>query len=417
RNLVDQPTADKIFEIFHAVYLTGETVKGFDWRINKKNGGTLDVESSVALLRDENGQPKGFRGIVRDISRRKQTERHLRLITENIRDVIWTMDFNARFTYISPSVTAMLGYTPEELMHLSFADYLTDDARICLEQASAEELERLLAGHHRMTSDHRSLELEVIRKDGERRWMEIQPDFNCDEQGVPFEVLGVARDITDRRKAEEAFRSTDKLYRILVENVHDVVFAVDLNFRFTFVSNHRAQLTGYTPEEIVKIPLDKLLPPRSIETITHEVTEAMTNRMALPPSGAWPPTTVEIELNHKNGQTVWLEITATFGRDNQGVPREIIATARDITARKKAELALEESEKRYRMIVENMNETITVLDLDLNYLYQSPSEIRTTGYTPEEIMKIPTERQVTPESYLRGVAMLAEELAKESSGE
>jgi len=417
RKLVDEHNADKIFKIFHTVYLTGETVKGFDWKINKKNGGTLDVESSVALLRDENGQPIGFRGIVRDISQRKQAERHLQLITENIRDVIWTMDFNAHFTYVSPSVTAMLGYTPEELMHLSFADYLTDDSRKLVEQAYAEELERLSASHDRMTDDHRLLELEIIRKDGERRWMEVQPDFNCDEQGVPFEVLGIARDITDRRKAEDAFRSTDKLYRIIVENVHDVVFVVDFNFRFIFASNHRARLTGYTPEEIMKIPLDKLLPPQSIEVISRELTEAMAHRMAPPPAGAWQPVTVEIELNHKNGGIVWLEISATFGRDNQGVPREIIATARDITARKKAELALEESEKRYRTIVENMNETITVLDLDLNYLYQSPSEIRVTGYTPEEIMKIPAEQQVTPESYTRGVAMLTEELEKESGGE
>ncbi|OGP67449.1 MAG: hypothetical protein A2W27_05360 [Deltaproteobacteria bacterium RBG_16_44_11] len=90
-----------------------------------------------------------------------------------------------------------------------------------------------------------------------------------------------------------------------------------------------------------------------------------------------------------------------------GKPQEIIAVARNITARKKIELALEESEKRYRMIVENMNESIAVIDLNLQYVYQSPSEIHITVYTPEEIMKIPSEEQVTPETYVRGIQMLA----------
>jgi PAS domain S-box-containing protein len=64
-----------------------------------------------------------------------------------------------------------------------------------------------------------------------------------------------------------------------------------------------------------------------------------------------------------------------------------------------------------------MHDTIMVFDIStIQYLYQSPSEIRVTGYTPEEIMQIPPERQVTPESYARAVAILAEELQRESDG-
>ncbi|MEE9913641.1 MAG: PAS domain S-box protein [Deltaproteobacteria bacterium] len=417
RKLVDDPDAKKIIEVFHQVYLTGETVKGFDWKINAKDGGKMDVESSVALLKDESGQPRGFRGMVRDISQRKQTERRLRMIANNIRDVIWTMDFEGRFTYASPSVTTVFGYTPEELPRLSFTDYLTPDSRTRVRLAFSEELARIAAGHREVSDASKRLELEVIRKDGETRWVEVQSDFNHTEDGAPFEVLGVARDITERRKAEEAFRTSEHLYRLIVENVHDVVFVVDFNFRFTFISNHRALLTGYTPEEIRKIPVERLLPPQSIELATRIFAEAMEQQTHPQTAREGNSRTIELEVYHKNGGTVWLEITATFGRDAEGKAREIVAAARDITARKKIELALEESEERYRMIVENMNESIVVLDLDLNYLYQSPSEIRITGYTPEEIMKIPSEKQVTPESYARGVAMLAEELEKEFSGQ
>jgi len=417
RKLVDGQNAKKIQDVFHRVFVTGEAVKGFVWEIIQKDGGRIDVESSVALLHDERGRPRGFRGIVRDISQRNQTERRLRLITENIRDVIWTMDFAGRYTYISPSVMAVFGYKPDEFLQLPFAHYMVNDYPALVEKALGEELARVQAGHHRISDAHKILELEVIRKDGEKRWVEIQPDFNCNEQGVPFEILGITRDITERKKAEEAFKVNEKRYRMIVENVHDVVFVVDFNFQFTFISNHRSLLTGYSPEEIRKVPVDKLLTPESLALAYHVFAEAMESQKTRPATQESRSKTIELEVYHKNGGTVWLEFTATFGRDAQGKAREIIAAARDITARKKIELALEESEKRYRMIVENMQESISVIDLNLQYVYQSPSEIRITGYTPEEIMKIPSEEQLPPESYTRGVAMLAEELEKEFSGE
>lgn len=215
----------------------------------------------------------------------------------------------------------------------------------------------------------------------------------------------------------KALTESEQRYRMIVENVHDVVFTIDFNFQFTFVSHHRTLLTGYTPEEIRKIPIDKLLTAQSLEFASNVFTEAMESRKNWQPNQANRSRTIELEVYHKNGGTVWLEITATFSSDAHGKAQGIVAVARDITARKKIELALEESEKRYRMIVENMSESIAVIDLNLQYIYQSPSEIRITGYTPEEIMKISPEKQVTPETYVRGIRMLTEELEKEFSGE
>ena len=85
-----------------------------------------------------------------------------------------------------------------------------------------------------------------------------------------------------------------------------------------------------------------------------------------------------MELIRKDGSRFWAEISAIFNRDENGKLFEILGVTRDISERKKAEDAFRESEKRYRMIVENMRESITLLDLNLQYVYQSP--FRNTHY-------------------------------------
>ena len=129
RQYADAQNADKAYQAFHKVFLTGESIKGFDWEIIKKDGGRLDIETSVSLIIDKDGRPSGFRGVSRDISQRKQTERHLRLITENIHDVIWTRDFDLNYTYVSPSIFRMTGFTPEEIIKIPLkSEYWPADA-------------------------------------------------------------------------------------------------------------------------------------------------------------------------------------------------------------------------------------------------------------------------------------------------
>ena len=187
----------------------------------------------------------------------------------------------------------------------------------------------------------------------------------------------------------KALTKSEQRYRMIVENVHDVVFTTDFNLQFTFISNHRALLTGYTPEEIRKIPVDKLLTAQSLEIVSNIIAEARESRKNWQPNQANRSRTIELEAYHKDGGTVWLEITATSNSDEHGKAQGIIAVARDITARKKIELALEESEKRYRMIVENMREVVLTTDLNWHQSYVSPSCLWLVGYNQEEVMSLP----------------------------
>ncbi len=416
RQFTDKRNAKKVYKVFHQVFLTGKPVKGFDWTVTRKDGSKIDVESSVSLMRDENGRPLGFSGISRDISQRKETERRLRLITENIHDAIWTRDFDLNYTYLSPSIFRLTGYTAEEIMQAPPNSLLPHEDYQRIHQELVNQLEYAKA-HPFEKGETCHREIQTRHKDGREIWLEISANFNRDENGIPFEIIGITHDVTARKKAEAAFKDSEKRYRMIVENMHDTIWTMDLNLNYTYQSPSEIRVTGYTPEEIMNIPIDKALTPESFIRVSQLFIEELEKEFSGEPVNPDRSRIIEVEVYHKNGGTIWQEISASFSRDENGKPLEIMLVGRDITARKKMEAALKDSEKRYRMIVENMQDTITLLDLDLQYLYQSPSEIRVTGYTPEEIMQIPIEEQLTPESYAEGMKLLAREIEKEFSGE
>jgi putative nucleotidyltransferase with HDIG domain len=90
RQYVDEENASKVFEAYNKVFLTGESIKGFDWELISKESGKIPIESSISLMRDAQGNPIGFRGIIRDITERKKAEETLKETLESLRKSIAT---------------------------------------------------------------------------------------------------------------------------------------------------------------------------------------------------------------------------------------------------------------------------------------------------------------------------------------
>ena len=149
-------------------------------------------------------------GVGTDITEQRKTEEALRvsvewhrLLTDSVSDVIWTMDLTGRLTYVSPSVEKLRGYTVEEVMQQSMEDYLTPES---LPVARAE-LGRFIAliCDGKRPADARC-ELEQRCKDGSTVWTEITASVMFDSSGKLVSILGVSRDITERRQMEEQVR-------------------------------------------------------------------------------------------------------------------------------------------------------------------------------------------------------------------
>jgi two-component system, cell cycle sensor histidine kinase and response regulator CckA len=131
----------------------------------------------------------------------RQSERKYRQLAENIQDVIWTMDMNLNFTYLSPAIERLQGWSAEEYERLKMDELLTPES---MARAVDEFREQYSRGQESGSFQRSAtLELDLIRKDGGRAKAEVTASFLLDEAGNPIGILGVSRDITERHKAEQ----------------------------------------------------------------------------------------------------------------------------------------------------------------------------------------------------------------------
>jgi len=337
--------------------------------------------------------------------------RRYQVIAERMIDVAWITDMDLRTVYVSPSIQKVLGFSQKERMVQTVEEQLTPDSLSLGLDALARELALEKEGGDPQRSA--TLVLEYYHKDGSTRFMETVMGGIRDAQGLLTGIWGVSRDITDRRRVEEKLRKSEERYRMIVENVHDIVWILGLDLKFIYVSRSNIRVSAYTREEVAAMALSDLIAPESLGLAVKTLSEELAREAGGQPVDPNRSRTLELEVYCKDGSHAWLEVNATFNRDTDGNPMEILAVGRDITERRAMETELQESEKRYRMIVENMHDIIWVMDLSLKYKYRSPSNIRITGYSPEEITSIPAKDQIVPESYALVQTVLAEELEKE----
>jgi PAS domain S-box-containing protein len=145
------------------------------------------------------------------------------------------------------------------------------------------------------------------------------------------------RDVTERRRAEAALQESETRYRLVSDNIVDVIWTTDLQLRFTYVSPSIERLSGYTVDEAMRLPLERLLAPGSMQEARRTLAAAVAESTVRGPTGG---RTLEVEVVRKDGGTVWVELRISFLRDSDGVARGILGVARDISERRRTETAL-----------------------------------------------------------------------------
>ena len=201
RQYVDEENAQKIYEAYHRVFLTGETIKGMDWVLRKKTGEKMPVEGSVSLMRDSQGNPIGFRGVVRDITKRKEAEKELRESEEKYRllaekammGIFWIND-SFQFIYVNDHLCKILGRSRSEVLGKNFREVLSDNSR--------DHVTERYVRRQRGEEVPDRYEVEVVRPDGEVRRIEMMVAVMLDKSGR-MNSIGQAIDITERKQSEE----------------------------------------------------------------------------------------------------------------------------------------------------------------------------------------------------------------------
>ncbi len=149
-------------------------------------------------------------------------------------------------------------------------------------------------------------------------------------------ILTTIHDISQQIEAQEKLRQSEEKYRLLAENVTDIIWTSDLNLAFTYVSPSSERVCGWSPAEWMSRPLRDFLTPASLEAVTRMLRK-QTGGSGLARVEGPRVVTTELELFRKDGSTGWYEVSAQMIRDDDGTPRSIIGVTRDIAERKRAE--------------------------------------------------------------------------------
>ncbi|PKN88976.1 MAG: hypothetical protein CVU51_02555, partial [Deltaproteobacteria bacterium HGW-Deltaproteobacteria-1] len=249
-----------LYNAFGKIYTTGKPERNLFYSFMHKDGTMGFVDAAVFPLHNQKGEIVGFRGIAREITKRRQMEESLRqseekyrMITENMADLITVTDMNLRFTYISPSIMCTHGYTVEEAMNLTIDQFLTPGSMQILLTLFEEQMKLEAAGA--ADSERISIvEVEEYKKDGTTVWLECSISAQRDKENKPIGILTVSRDITERKRAEDALRESEEKYRTILEDMDDIYFEVDIRGNIAFVNTSSCKKSGYAKEELLGMP-------------------------------------------------------------------------------------------------------------------------------------------------------------------
>jgi PAS domain S-box-containing protein len=277
------------------------------------------------------------------------SEKRYRNLVESIEEdhFIYVHDTNGVFTYLSPSITNILGYTPTEFM-THYATYLTD-AQINKEVILHTDLS--IKGVKQPP-----YEVEIYHKDRTIRWLMVSevPAFNSSNQVVA--VQGIAHDITERKRTENALMEGEKRYKRLTDSVTDYIFTVRVENGQPVSTTHGpacVAVTGYTSDEY---STDTYLWYNMVHAEDKEAVIKHADRVIAGKSIE----PLEHRIIHKNGDVKWVRNTPVprYGREGKLIAYDGLIV--DITERKKAEEALLESEKKLQSLYNSMTELMVL---------------------------------------------------------
>ena len=327
RDFVDQESAEEVYRHFNRVYRTGESVKGFDWELTKKDGGRLYVETSVSLRKSPEGEPVGFKGVIRDVSERKKaetarrkSEERFRSLVQNASDLITVVDQTGTITYESPSKERILGYGPQELVGRPVLEHVHPDD---LAQVSAEFISVLSSPGY---LSEEPAEFWYRHAEGTWRYLEALAANLLDDPSVGSIVI-TSRDVTERKLAEEDLKDSEERFRSLVQNASDIISILNPDGTIRYVSPSVEWVLGHQPEERVgRDAFGDETHPDDIESTRDAFARGLER-----PGSTSPP--MGFRVRHEDGSWRHLEAVATNRLDHPAVGG-IVVNARDVTERK-----------------------------------------------------------------------------------
>ncbi len=313
----------ELFDTYTRVALTGKPEK-FEMFVK-----ALQIWFSVSVYSPEK---EFFVAVFDVITERKRAEERLAyhsLVLDNVSDAVISGDLQFRILSFNRSAEELYGWKAEEALGREFRELLSPDYG---ERSREQVMEEFFArGKWAGEATHQC-------KDGSRIQVEVRISLVYDEAGNPTRVVSMIRDITERKRAEDALRESEERFRSAFDNAPNGMALVATNGKFLKVNQFLLDLLGYSEEELL---------PKTFLDISHpddiEISKRVLKQLL---DGEKQSTHFEKRYIHKDGHTVWILLHTSLYCDPAGTRQYFISHMQDITARKRAEIQLRESESR-----------------------------------------------------------------------
>ena len=374
-------------EKYGQVALTGEPVLFEDYSRE------LDKFFQVTAFRPAVNR---FACIFADITVRKKAEQALRdseelyrLIVDNQTDLMVKVDTEGRFQFVSPSYCKTFGKTREELLGNAFMPLVHPEDR----EITAKAMEALYRPPYTAYVEQRA-----FTKDG-WRWLGWMDTAVLDENGEVVSILGVGRDVNDRKKLEEALSNSERKWRNILVNVPQFGVGLDSDGKIVFVNEYFQKTTGWKQEEIIGRDWFDLFIPEDIGDEIRNVFHTIMRQ-----KDAHGFSTYENEIVAKSGERLNVAWSNVLSRGPGGENAGITCLGIDLTERRRAEMVLRESEEKFRLVFHTSPDAINLSRLEDGMCVDiNEGFARIMGYAREEavgktsiemnIWKDPQERQ------------------------
>lgn len=372
-------------EIETAIGEDGET--DYEYRIIASDQTVRWVHDRGRFYKDENHNIVFWQGIIIDITERKQAEKSLseneeryRSLFENTNDIVYVHDLEGNYLSVNNAAERIFSYKREEILKMNMSQLVVADDLEISRLKLAEKIAGIKNSIH---------EVRGLSRSGKHIPLEVN-SCGIYEDGKLVAIQGIARDITERKRSEEALRESEAKFRTVAETASDAILTVDGEGKIIFVNAATEKIFGYRADEMVGQNLTLIIPEQMRDKhLRRMLRNIQTNQRKF----SWK--TVEIPGVHKDGYEIPLEFSfAEFFREGR---RFFTSVIRDVTERKKAEEAIRDSEARFRDLFENANDLIYTHDLQGNFTSLNRAGEIITGYSREEALRLNISQVVSPE--------------------
>jgi PAS domain S-box-containing protein len=364
-------------------YMTNKSTEPYELRIFHKDGSLLfvEVEAKNFIIDNQERRVVAVRDLTaqkRDAIKHRERDILFSRITDNMTDVIWTADLDLNTTYVSPSVKRILRESPEEHLLKPIEQKYTPESLEKVFDIFQEEMKKEQdPGADKKRS--RYIESEHYRGDGSTIWISENISFLRDELGNAVGFVGVLRDITEKKEAEKNLLENENKFRRITETIHDVVYNINDQGVFTYLSPSLTTMLGYEIDEVLGTSLATIVHPDHLGPCRDFILQAIESGQMI--SG------IEYLVKHKNGSWRWHTSSIAPVSDPQGKLTGLIGNASDITDRKSYEAKLKESDQ----LLKNLSMQVPGM------IYQYRLDINGTGCFPFSSENIKEVYEVNPE--------------------